>query len=333
MSVTIRVFTLATLFFLSFAASATAQEEGPVDNKAKARELFAKGKKLFEEDKPAQAAAAFREANELHPTWKLQYNIGQCELAAKRPGLAMEAFEAYLNKGGDDVPQARREEVLAELGRLKVVVGGLDVIADEGAVVVVNDMERGKLPLSGPIMLAAGIEHHIVVKSGDEVVTDRTVKVSGSKTFKLDLREDKEAPVKVVVQQVEKEEEPLDPLVTWGWVTTGVGAAALIAGGVTGGLTMKKNSELADNCDGTAEASTCDHEFKEDHDAAKKMALTTDILMISGGVIAATGVVMLIVGYSRSAKEEEPAASDEVDMAISPLAGPGLVGAGVTGRF
>ena len=51
-----------------------------------------------------EAVRAFRSANEINPSWKIEFNIGQCEAALKRYGLAMEAFEKYLALGGDEVP-------------------------------------------------------------------------------------------------------------------------------------------------------------------------------------------------------------------------------------
>ena len=58
-----------------------------------AAKMFDQGKKHFNEGAFVQAAGAFRKANELRPNWKLLFNIAQSEAAAKRYGLALEAFE------------------------------------------------------------------------------------------------------------------------------------------------------------------------------------------------------------------------------------------------
>ena len=96
--------------------------------------LFEKGTSLFQKGDYAAAARAFREANEVRPTWRLHYNIGQSEAAAKHHGRALEAFEAYLSEGGDDVPADRREEVIREIEQLRKMVGMLDIRAPDGAV-------------------------------------------------------------------------------------------------------------------------------------------------------------------------------------------------------
>jgi tetratricopeptide (TPR) repeat protein len=80
---------------------------------------YGKGRDLFEQGKYVKAAGSFRKAYELKPNWKILYNIGQCEAAAKRHGLALKAFEEYLSRGGDDIPPERKDEVPAEISRLK----------------------------------------------------------------------------------------------------------------------------------------------------------------------------------------------------------------------
>ena len=55
---------------------------------------------LYGDKKFKEAADAFRLANHLRRSWKLLYNIGQCEAAAKRYGMALDAFERYVAEGG-----------------------------------------------------------------------------------------------------------------------------------------------------------------------------------------------------------------------------------------
>ena len=78
---------------MSFGALALADEG--VDEQAVS--AFNQGKEFFRSNKYLEASAAFRKAYGLKKTWKLQYNIGQSEAAAKRYGLALEALEHYLS--------------------------------------------------------------------------------------------------------------------------------------------------------------------------------------------------------------------------------------------
>ena len=110
-----------------------------------ARDLHQKGVELFKSEKYEEAAKAFREAHRLRPTWKLFYNIGQCEAASKRYGLALEAFEAYLVRGGDNVPEDRREYVSAEIRRIQPLVGILDIESDAGIEVLIDHLTEKEI--------------------------------------------------------------------------------------------------------------------------------------------------------------------------------------------
>jgi tetratricopeptide (TPR) repeat protein len=74
-----------------------------------AAEHFKKGVSLFKENKKDAAVKEFKTAFELKPSWKIMYNIGQCEASLKRYGMAIEAFEQYLGEGGDEVSVERRD--------------------------------------------------------------------------------------------------------------------------------------------------------------------------------------------------------------------------------
>ncbi len=100
------------------------------------------------------------------------FNIGQCEAAAKRYGLALEAFEGYLIKGGDDVPEEKRVFVDGEVKRLQGMVGAIEVEASDGAEISVDGMVRAKTPLVGPLRVEAGA--HVVVLSKDGVKLSKT---------------------------------------------------------------------------------------------------------------------------------------------------------------
>ena len=154
---------------------------------------FEEGKRLFIEEKFAEAAEKFREANRLKPSWKLLYNIGQSETAAKHFGLGLEAFEQYLTIGGDDVSAERKKQVLQEIAQLRPIVGFFDIEAPVGATVTVGDIERGETPLPGPLMVAASIDHMVRITRGDTVLLERVARVGGGQHIRIVISEEKEA--------------------------------------------------------------------------------------------------------------------------------------------
>jgi hypothetical protein len=321
------------------------------DEKEDARTAFNLGVKLFEDGRYSDAAFSFRKANELNPSWKIQYNIGQCDAALKRYGLALEAFEAYLVNGGDDVPTSRQREVRKEIARLRDLSGDLEVIGPEGAVVLIDGMERGKTPLIGPLREAVGVHVVSVFKDG-EVLLEQEVKVSGVglTSLKVDEPEKKpalvsqkkplEEPAKAATPVLEKkpEKEPLklepekavasgdkrgSSLAVWGWVTAGTGVAVAIAGAVTGGVALKKAGTLKDACPDDVCQDPDDYKLK---DKAEGLANATNVLLPVGGTLAVAGVVMIILG--KRGEQQDPAA-----VSVAPVVRAGQGGLIIGGRF
>jgi len=289
---------------------------------------YDKGVAAFTGERYKEAAQAFRKAHELKPSWKLFFNIGQSEAAAKRSGLALESFESYLAQGGDDVPEARREEVLVEVERLRKMVGMAEIHAPEGATVFVDGVERGVAPLLGKLPVAAGIKHTAWVVIDGSKLPQKAFKVTGGDTVKVDL----EARVGKGSEPVDPDPEPITPgesdegssgMVTAGWVAVGVGGALLIGGAITGGMALNLDSDLHNDCD---EGGHCLDDRQPDIDKLNTLSLTTDILMGVGAAAAVTGVVLLIVGHKKKGENEEP-------VALAPAFAPGFAGAVIQGRF
>ena len=174
--------TITACFILSIGSAAWA--ESP--DKERASVVFKQGVEHYEAGRHAKALEAFEEVDRLRPTWKIYFNIGQCRAILKHYGRAIEAFEQYLARGGDDVPSARRDEVLSELRRMKEMVGAMEVNAPHGAVLIVNGEERGHAPLPGRIRLMAGVKHTVVIKKDDDVLLKRDVRVGGGESIVIE---------------------------------------------------------------------------------------------------------------------------------------------------
>jgi len=290
-----------------------------------ARTTFREGVGLYNDGKYSEAAEKFKAAYEMKPIYKLLFNIGQAYAAEKKYDLAIQAFERYLVDGGDDVPEERRDEVLQEIGKMRPLVGFLGVEAPEGLTVYIDGEERGQTPLKAKIMMTVGHPHKVELRQGDEVVKSQELSVYGGMVETVKYEEAKpeaelgevvleEEPVPV---EEEPEKEPLSQLKVWGWVALGTGAAVLAGGGAVGVVALMQDNAMDQACpDGT-----CAPGRQGEVDALSKLALTTDILLIAGGVIAATGLVLLVVPDNKEKAEPE----------VSVYALPG--GLGATVRF
>jgi hypothetical protein len=104
---------------------------------------------------------------------------------------------------------------------------------------------------------------------------------------------------------------------TIGFVTIGVGGAALIAGAVTGALALGRESELSKVCP----AAQCPPSQQPTIDGYTTLRVISMSTLISGGVLAAAGTVLVLTAGSAPPHEAS----------IRPAIGPGYLG--VTGSF
>jgi len=278
-----------------------------------ARELFMQGIEAFERGDYKAAAEAFRKAYTAKESWKVLYNIGQAEAAATRYGLALEAFESYLVSGGDDVPDARREEVLAEIQRLRVLVGVLEVDAEPGAELLVDGISRGTTPFDGIKRVAAGT-HQVVVRHNGETVFDKAVNVAGGISTRIDATPGGEDEISVGggEEPVATEEQPAEaaPERKRGKLIAGlvIGGVGLVGVGVGAGFAAKMNKDydiyLQANEDGDRD------KFEEYNNEIlpRDQALTITGFVV-GGALVATGAVLIVLDVVEGKKESQNAVS------------------------
>ena len=284
-----------------------------------AQQAFERGKTLYGQYKFVEASDAFREAYRLRPSWRLLYNVGQSEAAATRLGLALEAFEAYLTKGGDEVDPQRAEEVRREIRRLRDLVGFVDVRAADGIEIFVDHVSRGQTPLPGALPVAAGVIHMISIGSNGGEAPAQEVKVSGGQTAVVDLRPEKSGPrdaAKVSVAaplpdaKAQDSVSPTGRLMLLGWSTAGLGAVLLLTGTGTGAAALSLNSDIESGCpDGH-----CDASFTDKLSTRDNLAVATDVLLGIGGAAVAAGVAIILVGKFRKRESNAPS----IEGAIGP---------------
>ncbi len=210
----IRLSLILPVVMLFFAVGAKAGEKKPSEGESPAVAAFSEGVRLFNAAQHEEAVAEFRKAYRLKPAWKILYNIGQCEAALTRYGLAIEAFEAYLGEGGDKVALERRDEVLSELDRMRKMVGGIKVSGREGVEVYVDDIKRGTTPVNSSILVTAGVRHGIVFRKDEEEISSITETVRGGDIMELEIPD---APPEVTPPpEVVPEPGPAEPAVGGG---------------------------------------------------------------------------------------------------------------------
>lgn len=288
---------------LCFQTALARADESVADPSNDARTLFNRGIEAFEQRDFATAVTAFRQAMALRPGWRLYYNIGQCEAALKNYGKALDAFEKYLAKGGDEIDAARQNDVMNEIQILANKVGKIDVTAPEGADIIVDGTVVGTAPLPGNVPLAVGTSH--VVKAViDGVETEHTVKVGFGEVLTVNFLESPDNATatppsqnKSVSKSTVQDTRVLKNkrLKVAGFVTAGVGAALLISGTITGIAAVGASRDIDADCKNRV----CEPDMHETVDKKDALALTTDILIPAGVVATTLGAVFLVIAKKR----------------------------------
>jgi hypothetical protein len=83
---------------------------------------------------------------------------------------------------------------------------------------------------------------------------------------------------------------------TLAYVALGVGGAGLLLGGVTGALALGKKSSLDD--DPACKDGQCTYAVQDDVSSLRTFRTVSTIGFVAGGALAATGIVLLVVGDS-----------------------------------
>jgi tetratricopeptide (TPR) repeat protein len=308
---------------------------GNSDNTAAAKEAFAEGGDLFAQGKYSAAAEAFRRAYSLSPTWKLLYNIAQAETAAKHYGVAIGIFEQYLAEGGDELPVSRSDVVQKEIQRLRLLVGTVEVEAPAGAILYVDDVQRGTLPFSGPMRLSIG-KHQVRLELNNESLLDQEISIAGGMPtyVKVTSEDDVTGPVApngesgdsagvtasaASMSEPEPSSVPDDsgmPRPGKGLLIGGLSSSVASLAGLMVGVVFsaKLSDDLSKRDDAKAKylqsGSVPDYnQVNTYQDDAVTDSTIVKVGFIAGGVLAVTGAILLTVHWKKMKRSQSVAVS------------------------
>jgi len=320
---------LATLIILvttSLGGPARADEESssPAGSENDpARKKYREGVDLFEEGTHKEAADAFREAHRLRPSWKILFNIGQSEAAAGRFGLALEAFEKYLAQGKDEIPVERKDFVLKEVERLRLMVGQVEVKAPDGCEVTIDDAKRGITPFTVPLLVATGVEHEIVVKKQDYELHRQKFSVFGGQTAVISVK-DKPVPRRKkkkppMVAQKKKDSEPVEEApvedgsggLNPGWFWGGLAFTGAFAG-----VTIAMNFLASSRKRAFEDSGNTNSSIKSEGETYQYVGI--GFLAATGAALVTTAFLAGFADWSVYGSDDDSASSASLTPALSP---------------
>lgn len=292
---------------LVFSLDAAAQT--PAANAAEAKKHFTRSKELYDDGDFTGALKELERSYALVPNYKLLFNMGQIHAQTQDYAAALKSFRKFLVDGGDEVPEARRADVLKEVDRLRTRVAELTIIVNQpGAEVTVDDVSMGMSPLSAPVTVNVG-KRRVTATLANHFPVTKLVDVAGLDTVNVRIeltplvttpavatpQPTTPAPVAAVVT-----EPPAKPFRLPVWIPWAAAAAVGAGAGVVSGLAWQSSQtqkQLVESY-GTSRKAL---------DAAaqrtRTLALTADILW---GGTAAVGISALLYTLLRPSDSPEP---------------------------
>ena len=333
-----------TLALLVSASPARAQDAIPEEAKL----YFRNGVDLIQGQSPnyQDAYYQFKLAWEKSKNWKVLSNWGLCALKLERDGEAIWAYTEYLKQ--KDIDPDERKELERDLLLLNGNAASVTLASDVPDLEVVDAragssvppqsyrLEGGKLALR----LRAGSHTLTATSQGKSLRWEVTLSPGLTDEHRFDFAASQPAPAATApaaaapASPTPASSPPPAPaaksggtLRTVGYVVAGVGVLG-VGGGVLMGVQAKsQETETRDTCkDLPALGFSCGESTRADFDSAQQKARLANVFLIAGGVLAAGGVVMIIVG---GPKERERSAS----LSLHPVLGPRDAGLFASGSF
>lgn len=318
----LRRLTVLLSFAVALLGSSAAYAQTSDADKATARALAIDAQQALEAEKFAKAADLFKRAEALYHAPTLGLGLGRAYRGMGRYVQARETFNRVTREKlpADASPQFKQaiKDARQEADQIKSKIAWITitVIPVEASVSV----DGATLP-SAALGVRRAIDpgEHTITTSAEGYTPDKqTVTLGEGDTKALNIALKSGAGSGTVPSPgpgsgsgngsgggTADSGDPGGLMRTLGFVALGVGGASLITGAISGGLATSKHGEISDQC--------------PDDECPESLMLTDDIksfqvmgnvstaTFIVGGVLAATGLVLVLVAPSG---DEEPATTD-----------------------
>jgi tetratricopeptide (TPR) repeat protein len=197
---------------------------------------FRRGVERYDASDYEEALREFQLAYATSPDFRVLYNIGQAHFELRDYASAFRAFRQYLTEGGERVPDGRRDQVEADLGRLAQRVARVRIRTDvEGAKVYVDNGLVATTPLDAPVIVNLG-KHKIGARAGDRSVT-KTIDVAGGDDVEVVLQVGPDQPAPPAPATAASSSNGRRVV---GYVLTGLGVALLASAAVADFVVLPK---------------------------------------------------------------------------------------------
>jgi len=282
---------------LGVAILAAASPASAEDAKTRAQKLFQQGVEAMEKGDSAAGCTKLRESLGLFAVANTLFLVAQCDEQDGKLGTALAHWKrglALVDAKDKRVPMAKERIAALEskVPRVHVVVPG----GQTSMTVLLDGEEIKPSALEAPLPVDAG-KHVLVFRvPGRQDHSHEIVLAPGERT----------EVVATVGPLVEETNGPPKTngsgLRTGGFVALGVGGAALVAAGITGGIALGRRSDAIKNCPEVGGVPTCPASYEEQLSKDKSLVIGNTVAWGIGIAGVATGAVLLVLSTRGSAK-------------------------------
>lgn len=337
---------LACLAAAAISSTSPAAAQTPAEIKL-AKQTAGEGLNAYNAGEFDKALGLFSQARAVYPSAQIIRLVGYTELALEHWDKALEALEAALDAKVGPLDKADRKDVEDNVAKALTHIGAVTVTSKvPGAKLSLDGKEPRALPLDKPLRLLEG-QHKLVVTAPEHLDAISELKVEGGKpvTVTLDPKPKPPPPPPPPPPPAKPERKEWVPhqkmvglAVAGGGVAFGAAALATMGSWLSwkGAASSHLDSHTASygkTCSAGASYQLCVADAQlvnRDADTANKLRNVSLGLGVTAGVLAATGVVFVVMTPKKPADSAAPppATGKPGATVACGLSGPGLLCAG-----
>lgn len=305
-----------TAAIVSLSAASSLAAPSPKE-KAEARTLVNDAKKAMKDKRWGDAVGALKKADKLDPSPAIELDLAQAQINLGKlldASKTLAAIEGNADKGA--AAKKARESAAKMLADLKAKIPTVKVTVKGPAGKASVTLDGLEVDASGEIPVDPG-DHNVGASAAGFKAIEKEVKLAEGARQTVELALVADAPA------APKEEEKGSRVP--GIVLTSIGGAALVVGGVFGGLAFSATSSAKAQCKGNL----CPASAESDISRSKLYGNVSTGMLIGGGAVAVTGIVLAIVAPGGKKSDEAPKSARV--MRVVPWMGADQIG--VAGTF
>ena len=319
---------LLLLITLLIPRASLAESAPSSGQKQEAAEHFERGVQLFKEQAYRAAVVEFQRAYDLSPDYRLLYNLGRAKQQLQDYLGASRDYEAYLTRGGANVPGERRTQVEETLTTLSGRVGRVNVVVSpSGADVFLDDVKVGTSPLRGLVMTNVG-RHRVSARAPSGAIAAEIIDVAGGDIaeVRITLSDADGAVASAGASALPATERTRSLPQKLGLASLVAGGTSLAASVATGILSLRAKDDLDAKI---ATLGVDQSAVAEQREKVDRLSLSTDALIGVGAALVVTGALVWLISADRGERdpEQNPKSRAGLDLSV------GIQSVALTGRF